>query len=191
VDDALRASRVAPTRRRRGSLRLPVNRAAHWSHVASPRPLAAVRQIDLVSSEPIQLLDLTDQVAAFSRELGNWHGIISVFSRHTTAAVRIQEDEPLLLEDLRAFLMRLAPPDAAYAHNDFGVRTQHMHLDERPNGHSHCLHLLLGASASVPVVDGVLQLGTWQRIFLVELDGPRADRHVQVHLTGLQPGRSR
>jgi secondary thiamine-phosphate synthase enzyme len=150
-----------------------------------------VRQLDLVSTEPIQLLDLTDQVSTFSREFGKWHGILNIFSRHTTAAVRIQEDEPLLLEDLRSFLTRLAPPDAPYAHNDFDVRTEHMHPDERPNGHSHCLHLLLGASASVPVVDGVPQLGTWQRIFLVELDGPRADRQVQLHLTGVQGGRLR
>jgi secondary thiamine-phosphate synthase enzyme len=149
-----------------------------------------VRQIDLVSTEPIQLLDITDDVADFTGHFGSWHGIVNIFSRHTTAAVRIQEDEPLLLDDLRDFLTRLAPPEAAYGHNDFDVRTQHMHPDERPNGHSHCLHLLLGASASVPVVDGRLQLGTWQRVFLVELDGPREDRQVQLQLTGLQAGGS-
>lgn len=188
MDNARRAAPVAPTRRGCGS---SVNHLSHWSPLAGPRPLAAVRQIDLISTEPIQLLDLTDQVSTFSREFGSWHGVVSIFSRHTTAAVRIQEDEPLLLDDLRSFLTRLAPPDAAYGHNDFDVRTEHMHPDERPNGHSHCLHLLLGASASVPVVDGVLQLGTWQRVFLVELDGPRADRQVQLHLNGLQAGTSR
>ena len=51
-----------------------------------------------------------------------------------------------------------------------------MHDDESPNGHSHCMQLMLGASESVPVQDGELQLGTWQRIFLVELDGPRPRR---------------
>ena len=188
MENALPATTVAPTRRGCG---LPVGRLSYWSTLGWPRPLAEVRQLDLVSTEPIQLLDLTDQVSTFSREFGKWHGILNIFSRHTTAAVRIQEDEPLLLEDLRSFLTRLAPPDAPYAHNDFDVRTEHMHPDERPNGHSHCLHLLLGASASVPVVDGVPQLGTWQRIFLVELDGPRADRQVQLHLTGVQGGRLR
>jgi secondary thiamine-phosphate synthase enzyme len=188
VDDAIRTAPVAPARRGCG---LSVQRLAHWPHVTWPRPFAAVRQIDLASTESIQLLDITDDVAAFSRQFGSWHGTVSIFSRHTTAAIRIQEDEPLLLEDLRDFLTRLAPPDGAYAHNDFRVRTEHMHPDERPNGHAHCLHLLLGASASVPVVDGVLQLGTWQRIFVVELDGPRTDRQVQLHLTGLQAGGSR
>jgi secondary thiamine-phosphate synthase enzyme len=188
VDHAIRTAPVAPVRRGCG---LSAHRVAHWPHVSWPRPLAAMRKIDLVTTEPIQLLDITNDVAAFSRQLGNWHGTVSIFSRHTTAAVRIQEDEPLLLEDLREFLTRLAPPDAPYGHNDFRVRTEHMHPDERPNGHSHCLHLLLGASASIPVVDGVLQLGTWQRIFVVELDGPRADRQVQLHVSGLQVGGSR
>jgi secondary thiamine-phosphate synthase enzyme len=131
------------------------------------------------------LIDITDRVSGLARTLGSWHGTANIFSSHTTAAVRIQEDEPLLLEDLRDFLSRLAPSDAPYAHNDFRRRTEHMHPDERPNGHSHCLHLLLGPSATVPVVNGKLQLGTWQRIFFVELDGPRPQRGVQVQFTGL------
>ena len=117
-------------------------------------------------------------------EAGLHNGLVQVFSRHTTAAVRIQEDEPLLLEDLRQFLSRLAPADAAYGHNDFRVRTHHMHPDERPNGHAHCLQLLLGSSESVPVVDGQLQLGEWQRLFLVELDGPRPQRELLVQVMG-------
>jgi secondary thiamine-phosphate synthase enzyme len=154
-------------------------------------PIAATQQIELETTRPIELIDITERVAACVERLGPWHGTATIFSRHTTAAVRIQEDEPLLLADLHAFLLRLAPPDAPYGHNDFDVRTEHMHPDERPNGHSHCLHFLLGASASVPVVEGVLQLGSWQRIFFVELDGPRADRQVQVQLSGLaNPRRS-
>jgi secondary thiamine-phosphate synthase enzyme len=57
-----------------------------------------------------------------------------------------------------------------------------MHPDESPNGHSHCLQLLLGSSETVPVMDGELQLGTWQRLFLVELDGPRPDREVLLQI---------
>jgi secondary thiamine-phosphate synthase enzyme len=98
--------------------------------------------------------------------------------------VRIQENEPLLLEDLRDFLARLAAPNAHYRHNDFRARTEHMHPGERPNGHSHCLQLLLGSSESVPVLEGDLALGSWQRLFLVELDGPRPDREVLIQLSG-------
>jgi secondary thiamine-phosphate synthase enzyme len=163
-------------------------RLARRSGHSGRRPIAAAHQIDLASNLPIDLIDITDRVASVVGRLGPWAGTATIFSRHTTAAVRIQEDEPLLLDDLRAFLLRLAPPEAAYGHNDFDVRTEHMHADERPNGHAHCLHLLLGASASVPVADGALHLGTWQRIFFIDLDGPRSDRAVQVQLTGLSSG---
>src|SRR5919202_842312 len=151
-----------------------------------PRPTTAVNllRLALETREPIQLLDITDQVAAIVRSTGIRDGIVTIVSRHTTAAVRIQEDEPLLLEDLLSFLRRLAPKDAHYQHNDFRVRTHHMHPDESPNGHSHCLQLLLGTSESVPVMDGELQLGQWQRIFLVELDGPRPKREVLVQVVG-------
>jgi secondary thiamine-phosphate synthase enzyme len=142
------------------------------------------RVLTLPTHAPIQLVDVTRRIAAIVSQAGLHNGLVQVFSRHTTAAVRIQEDEPLLLEDLRQFLSRLAPTDAAYGHNDFRVRTQHMHPDERPNGHAHCLQLLLGSSESVPVVDGQLQLGEWQRVFLVELDGPRPERELLVQVMG-------
>ena len=132
----------------------------------------------------IELVDITEHVAAVVRQTGLVDGFVQVFVRHTTAAVRIQEDEPLLLDDLRRFLAQLAPADADYGHNDFRVRTQHMHPDERPNGHSHCLQLLLGSSESVPVSDGELLLGAWQRVFLVELDGPRPQREVLLQVVG-------
>lgn len=147
-------------------------------------PVSTSRRLLLATSAPIQLLDVTDEVASLVRAAGLGDGLVTVFSRHTTLAVRVQESEPLLLEDLQAFLERLAPPGAAYRHNDFSVRTEHMHPDESPNGHSHCLHLLLGASESIPVADGELQLGTWQRLFAVELDGPRPHREILVHILG-------
>ncbi len=142
------------------------------------------RVLTFATHDPIQLVDITDAVAAVVRQAHLQDGLVQLFSRHTTAAVRIQEDEPLLLEDLSQFLGRLAPPDADYGHNDFRLRTHHMHPDERPNGHAHCLQLLLGSSESVPVMDGELMLGAWQRLFLVELDGPRPQREVLVQVLG-------
>ena len=61
-----------------------------------------------------------------------------------------------------------------YNHNDFDVRTVHMHEDECPNGHSHCQHLLLGSSESIPLINGDIALGEWQRLFMVELDSQKA-----------------
>jgi secondary thiamine-phosphate synthase enzyme len=138
----------------------------------------------LGTQDPIQFLDITDKVAELLRDTGIHDGIVTVFSRHTTAAVRLQEAEPLLLEDFRDFLERFAPRDASYRHNDFYHRTTNMQPGETPNGHSHCLHMMLGTSESVPVVGGQMQLGQWQRLFLIELDGPRPKREVLVQTVG-------
>ena len=143
-----------------------------------------LRRLVFETHAPIQFVDITDEVADLVRVSGLREGVANVFSRHTTAAVCIQEAEPLLLEDLREFLQRSAPAHAHYRHNDFRVRTVHMHDDESPNGHSHCLQLMLGSSESIPVADGELLLGTWQRIFLVELDGPRTSREVVIQALG-------
>ncbi len=151
------------------------------------RPTTAVnmRRLAFETTEPIQFVDITDEVAESIRLAGISDGIVTIVSRHTTAAVRIQEAEPLLLEDLLGFLHRLAPSNVHYQHNDFRIRTHHMHDDESPNGHSHCLQFLLGTSETVPIMDGDLQLGQWQRIFLVELDGPRPKREVLVQIVGV------
>ena len=129
-------------------------------------------------------LDITDDVRrAVGGSRLQW-GQVTVFSNHTTAAIRIQENEPLLLEDLREFLRQLAPPERYYRHNDFTRRTVHMGEDEPKNGHSHCQHILLSSSETIPLVEGELQLGQWQSIFLVELCGARP-RRVTVNILGL------
>jgi secondary thiamine-phosphate synthase enzyme len=140
---------------------------------SAPGIASLCRRLEIQTRESIEFVDLTDEVAHLVREARLRDGVVTVFSRHTTASICIQEAEPLLLEDLRDFLHRTAPPHLHYRHNDFRVRTVHMHDDESPNGHAHCMQLMLGTSESVPVLDGELQLGTWQRIYLVELDGPR------------------
>jgi secondary thiamine-phosphate synthase enzyme len=150
-----------------------------------PETTVTMRRLAFATTEPIQFLDVTDDVARAVRSTGVQNGIVTIVSRHTTMAVRIQEAEPLLLEDLLAFLRRLAPANVHYQHNDFRIRTHHMHPDESPNGHSHCLQFLLGTSETVPVEDGELVLGEWQRIFLVELDGPRPKREVLIQTVGI------
>jgi secondary thiamine-phosphate synthase enzyme len=140
---------------------------------SAPGVISQFRRLVLETREPLQFLDITSDVLELVQQSGLREGVVTIFSRHTTTAVCIQEAEPLLLEDLREFLERAAPASNHYRHNDFRVRTVHMHDDESPNGHAHCLQLMLGSSESVPVHEGELMLGTWQRIFLVELDGPR------------------
>ena len=123
-----------------------------------------------------EFIDITEEVEGFIESSGVLNGIVVVFSKHTTAAIVIQEDEPLLLDDFRNLLDSIASSDAKYNHNDFDVRTVHMHDNECPNGHSHCQHLTLGSSESIPVIDGEMALGEWQRVFMVELDGEKAQQ---------------
>ena len=137
------------------------------------------------TTEP-EFIDITDEVAQYVKESGIRNGFALIFSRHTTAAITIQENEPLLLQDLSRLLERFSPREDAYHHNDFSVRTVHMHEDECPNGHSHCRHLVLGTSETIPVIDGTMALGQWQRIFMVELDKESAKRReVIVQIMGV------
>lgn len=156
------------------------------SQLASVTMALTTRRLLLETREHIQFLDITDEVVGLVREMRYRDGVVTVYSRHTTAAVRVQEAEPLLLEDFRAFLERMAPRDAAYRHNDFHLRSVNMLPDESPNGHSHCMHMMLGTSESIPVVDGALQFGKWQRLFVIELDGPRTRREVLVQAMGVR-----
>ncbi len=130
------------------------------------------RTIAIDTAQHVEFVDVTDRVLECVAEARVAHGCAIVFSRHTTAGVRINEHEPLLLQDMIELLDRLAPRDARYRHDDFTVRTVNLTDSERVNGHSHCRSLLLGASESIPIVGGQLMLGRWQRVFLVELDGP-------------------
>ena len=137
----------------------------------------------LTSERAPEFIDITDQVRQCVLRSGLRDGIVVVFSRHTTAAIKINENEPLLLRDMEDFLERVSPRSASYRHNDFTVRTMNMTEDECPNGHAHCQHLTLGTSESLPLIDGDIQLGRWQSIFMVELDYGRA-REVVVQIMG-------
>jgi secondary thiamine-phosphate synthase enzyme len=127
--------------------------------------------------------DVTDQVADVVRRSAVSQGWVSVFSRHTTAAVVLNENEPLLLEDMGNMLERLSAAAGIYQHNDLTRRVGEMEPDECANGHAHCQHLLLGGSENIPIAAGRMELGRWQRIFLLELDRPR-DRQLVVQVFG-------
>ena len=140
--------------------------------------------ITLVTTRAPEFVDITDRVMQHVRDSGMKDGLVCVYSKHTTAAIKINENEPLLIKDMEQFLCRLAPVNAYYGHNDFSIRTVNMTEDECPNGHAHCQHLLMSSSETIPLIDGQLQFGTWQRLFLIELDRPRS-REVLVQIMGM------
>jgi secondary thiamine-phosphate synthase enzyme len=120
----------------------------------------------------VEFIDVTDAVARAVSRTGLTRGLVHVQSRHTTTGVILNEDEPLLLEDLRRCLEAWAPRQARYRHNDLKARTD-LPPGERPNADAHARALLLGSGQTLQVAESRLQLGKWQRLFLVELDGPR------------------
>ena len=138
-------------------------------------------RIRVATERAMEFIDLTTQIEALAAEAGIHAGLVNIQSLHTTTAIVINQAEPLLLVDFDALLARVAPKDAPYRHNDMNVRT--LAPGERPNGHAHSQALMLGSSASLNFAEGRLQLGRSQRVFLVELDGPRA-REVSVLILG-------
>jgi secondary thiamine-phosphate synthase enzyme len=140
-------------------------------------------KIRLKTEHPTDFLDLTDRLKGLIGRSGIRSGLVNVQSLHTTVAIVVNENEPLLLTDFATVLEHAAPATAAYRHDDVTVRTVNLTLDERVNGHAHCRALILGPSACLNVVDGHLQLGEWQRVFVAELDGPR-EREISVLILG-------
>lgn len=142
--------------------------------------------LEVTTAEPIEFIDLTDRINQHLTENAVENGTVTVFSRHTTAAIKINEAEELLIEDFKTMLRELIPSGRTYNHNDMSRRQPPIAPDERPNAHAHLMHLLLSTSETIPVIDGRLALGTWQRIFMVELDGAR-HRQVMIRCESYLP----
>jgi len=139
--------------------------------------------IRIATEHPTQFVDLTEQVEVLVAEAGINTGLVNIQTLHTTTAIVVNEHEPLLLADFESLFAAVAPLRGPYRHDDASARTVNLAPGERPNGHAHCRALLLGTSVSLNVSDGRLRLGRWQRVFVVELDGPRM-REISVLVLG-------
>lgn len=142
---------------------------------------------DLLTDGTSQLVDVTDDVEDAVRRAEISNGMALVYSPHTTCAVVINERESGFAEDFAELLAQLAPAEGRYyRHDDLDIRTEGIEEDtaDFPNGHSHCrAGLLASSSQAVPVVDGRLALGRWQRIFFCELDRAR-QRKIFIQVIG-------
>jgi secondary thiamine-phosphate synthase enzyme len=142
---------------------------------------------DLSTSACGQLIDMTDDVldAVARSEVAN--GMALVYSPHTTCAVVINERESGFFDDFNELLEQLVPKEGPYyRHDDLAIRTEGLEDDphEVPNGHSHCRAALLASSSqAIPIVDGKLLLGHYQKIFFCELDRARS-RKVFIQVLG-------
>ena len=139
---------------------------------------------DFPTATTNEFFDLTDDVVEVLARTPVSGGQVTVFSPHTTTSVVINEAETGFLNDYRRLADRLVPQGAYYEHDDHRLRTENLQDDEPINGYAHCRSLLIGqTSVTVPVVDGALLLGRWQRIMFCELDGQRR-RRVVIHVQG-------
>jgi secondary thiamine-phosphate synthase enzyme len=145
-------------------------------------PAARASRIPIQTTFATQFLDLTPRIDALVAASGVTTGMVVVQSMHTTTGIVVNEDEPLLLADFVAMLETLVPSSRDFEHDDMS-RRRNVPADEPANGHAHCRALLLPTSAALTVEDRHLVLGLWQRLFLVELDGPRL-RHLSVVVYG-------
>jgi secondary thiamine-phosphate synthase enzyme len=104
-------------------------------------------------------VDLTREIKQFAADAGASEGIVTLFARHTSASLTIQENaDPSVLDDLLTALDRLAPQNADWTHDTEGP-------DDMP---AHIRTMLTSVSLQIPVAQGKLMLGTWQAIYLVE-----------------------
>ncbi|NJE02327.1 secondary thiamine-phosphate synthase enzyme YjbQ [Thermococcus sp. JdF3] len=120
-------------------------------------------EVKVPTEEKFQVVDITDEIQHLVWKSDVTSGIAVVFTTHTTTGLIINENESGLIADIKAKMKELVPKGAGYAHD---------HIDS--NAHSHLrATLFLNPEVVVPIENGELLLGTWQRILFIELDGPR------------------
>jgi secondary thiamine-phosphate synthase enzyme len=128
----------------------------------TPSTVAAntiVSSLLTVSTSGPGFVDLTSEVATFVKDAGAREGAVTMFIRHTSASLTIQENaDPSVLDDLMTALDRLAPEDGGWTHDTEGP-------DDMP---AHIKTMLTASSLRIPVLKGALALGTWQAIYLIE-----------------------
>ena len=130
------------------------------------------------SNSNFQIIDITSDIAAILNEINKGDGrirdgVVNVFTRHSTSAICINENEKGLLADFEKALKDIVKEKDNYKH-DF--------IDN--NAASHIRAFFLFLSESIPIMDGRLNLGTWQSVFFIELDGPRINRTVELTFIG-------
>ena len=130
------------------------------------------KKIQLETKKQFEIIDITEKVRAVVGESLIQNGIVVITCPHTTASIRLNHSEPLLMQDIMKMLYRLVPIDISYSHDLFEVR-QNIAPNERSNGHAHIKAFILGSSESLIVENSQLLLGTKQSVFFIELDGGR------------------
>lgn len=120
--------------------------------------------------------NITSQVQAAIEQTQLRAGIVTVFIKHTTASVLIVEDEPGIRADTKVVWERLIPADHRWQHNERNAGED--------NGHSHLRGQLQGQSLTIPFTDGIMTLGTWQQIVVLDFDTRARTRELVLQVIG-------
>ncbi|HTX61500.1 MAG TPA: secondary thiamine-phosphate synthase enzyme YjbQ [Methanobacterium sp.] len=128
--------------------------------------------MELKTSDRIQIVDITRNVDAAIAESGLKKGLVNIYSRHSTSALFINENESGLLEDYLNLIEKLVPTGDNY---------QHDRIDN--NADSHLRSFIIGNNETVPFENGSMNLGTWQSVFFLDMDGPR-NRKITITIMG-------
>ena len=124
------------------------------------------KKIILNTKKNFEVIDITSKI---NQEIDIESGIANIFSKHSTSAIVVNENESGLLADLELMLSDLVSDKYSW---------QHDRIDN--NAKSHLKSFLLSSSETIPISNGKLNLGTWQSVFFIELDGPRKNRTVNL-----------
>ena len=128
------------------------------------------KSFNLNTNKNFEIIDITSKV---NELIDVDQGIVSIFSRHSTSAIVVNENERGLLNDLEFMLDNLVSDKFSY---------QHDRIDD--NARSHLKSFLLSSSECLPIRNNRLDLGTWQSVFFIELDGPRHGRTISLTIIG-------
>ncbi|MEP6919232.1 MAG: secondary thiamine-phosphate synthase enzyme YjbQ [Acidobacteriota bacterium] len=146
---------------------------------ASGGLVVKAEMLTVQTDERVELIDVTDRIAAVARDAGVREGTVSLWSMHTTFAVFMNEAQLALHADIKRLLETMVERDAEWLHND----PEHSDCD-RFNADAHLRAMLLGHSLTLQVSGGEIVLGQWQRVLVAELDGPRA-RTLRIQIMGI------
>ena len=133
-------------------------------------------EVRVSTHKRIEILDVTENIIKIVVKSGIKNGIVNLWVPHATATLAMNEHDTDLWEDILAAFERLVPVKANYHHN-----AKYSWSSGEQNAHAHILNCLSKPNVTVPLKNGRMQLGTWQSILLIEMDGSRTRTvHVQV-----------
>ncbi|OPY22345.1 MAG: hypothetical protein A4E26_01378 [Methanobacterium sp. PtaU1.Bin097] len=128
--------------------------------------------LELETSKRVQIIDISRNIDAALAESGLRKGLVNIYSKHSTSAIFINENESGLLEDYQNLIQTLIPTGNNYKHD---------RIDN--NADSHLRSFIIGNNETIPFENGSMDLGTWQSVFFLDMDGPR-NRRITITIMG-------